>query len=191
MDKELLRQKGRTDLSLYDNSWYSPGGNILKRLLWYVVNVLFFQNPLNPVSSLKVSLLRIFGAKVGKGVNIKPSVNIKYPWLLEIGDWVWIGEQVWIDNLVKVRIGNNVSLSQGAMLLTGNHNYKKSTFDLQTGEIILEDGCWIGARSVVCPGVQCGSHSILAVNSVAIANLDAYGIYQGNPAVKKRERSID
>jgi acetyltransferase-like isoleucine patch superfamily enzyme len=61
-------------------------------------------------------------------VNIKPSVNIKYPWLLEVGDHVWIGEEVWIDNLAKVRIGSNVCISQGAMLLTGNHDFTKSTF---------------------------------------------------------------
>src|SRR5699024_11809143 len=64
----------------YDNSWYRPGGAV-KRLLWYFVNVLFFLNPFNPFSGIKVRLLRLFGAQVGVGVNIKPNVNIKYPWL--------------------------------------------------------------------------------------------------------------
>ena len=122
---------------------------------------------------------------------IKPGVNIKAPWFLSIGDFVWIGENVWIDNLVKVSIASNVCLSQGAMLLTGNHNYKKSTFDLMTGEIVLEEGVWIGAKAVVCPGVICASHSLLAVGSIATSNLEAYGIYQGNPAVKMREREIN
>jgi putative colanic acid biosynthesis acetyltransferase WcaF len=76
------------------------------------------------------------------------------------------------------------------MLLTGNHNYKKTTFDLITEGIILHDGVWIGARSVVCPGVTCHEHSVLAVGSVAICDLEARGIYQGNPAVKMRDRVI-
>ena len=127
---------------------------------------------------------------MGRGVLIKPAVNIKYPWLLELGDYVWIGEKVWIDNLTRVRIGNHVCLSQGAMLLTGNHNYKKSSFDLMVGEITLEDGVWIGAKSVVCPGVVCGSHSVLSVNSVASTALIEFTIYQGNPAQKIRKREI-
>ncbi|MDT0685246.1 WcaF family extracellular polysaccharide biosynthesis acetyltransferase [Autumnicola psychrophila] len=179
----------KTDLSKYDNSWYQPGGRI-KILLWYFTNVLFFQNTLNPSSGSKVALLKLFGAKIGQGVVIKPGVNIKYPWKLEIGMNTWIGEKVWIDNLEMVKIGKNVCLSQGAMLLCGNHNYKKSSFDLIIKEINLEDGVWIGAQSIVCPGVICKSHSILAVSSVANKDLEPYLVYQGNPAVEVRERVI-
>jgi len=76
------------------------------------------------------------------------------------------------------------------MLLTGNHNYKLPSFDLMTGKIVLEEGVWIGAKAVVCPGITCHSHSILTAGSVATKNLDAFGIYQGNPAVKIKERVI-
>jgi len=180
---------GKTDLSSYNNDWYNPG-NPVKRGIWYLVNVFFFLSPWMPFSGLKKGLLRMFGAKVGKGVVIKPRVNIKYPWKLTIGDHVWIGEAVWIDNLEQVTIASNCCLSQGAMLLCGNHNYTLPTFDLMVKPIQLEEGAWIGAHAVVCPGVVCKSHSILAVNSVAVSNLDAYGIYQGNPAQKVKERSI-
>ena len=135
-------------------------------------------------------MLKLFGAKIGKGVVIKPSVNIKYPWKLSIGDHTWIGENVWIDNLGEVKIGANACISQGAMLLCGNHNYKKVAFDLIVGNIELEDGVWIGAHSVVCPGVKCKSHSLLAVKSVATKNLEAWKIYQGNPAIVVRDREI-
>ncbi len=190
MSEVLAYSQSQTDLSAYNNDWYNPGASALKRTLWYFVNASFFINPLNPVSSLKVVLLRLFGARVGKGVTLKPNVNIKYPWLLEIGDHVWIGEGVWIDNLTQVSIGNHVCISQGALLLTGNHNYKKQTFDLMVGKITLADGAWIGAKSVVCPGVTCGSHSVLAVGSVAVKDLKPYSIYQGNPAVPVRERIV-
>ena len=181
----------KTDLAIFDNSWYLPGAGIIKRMLWYIVNLLFFVNPLNPFSILKVLLLRLFGGKIGKGVNIKPAVNIKYPWRLTIGDYTWIGERVWIDNLDEVKIGAHACLSQGALLLCGNHNYKKSSFDLVIKPIILEDGVWIGANAVVCAGVTCKSHSILSVGSIATKSLEAYSVYQGNPAIKIRERIID
>ncbi len=178
----------KTDLSLYNNDHYKPGG-ALKRMVWYVVSWVLFQNYIFPVSSLKVMTLRFFGAKIGRGVTIKPAVNIKYPWFLEIGDHVWVGEKVWIDNLESTRIGSHVCLSQGAMLLTGNHNYKKPKFDLITQGIVLEDGVWIGAQATVCPGIVCKSHSILSVGSVATSHLEPYTVYMGNPAgpVRKRE----
>lgn len=181
---------GQTDLSKFNNSWYNPGASFFKRALWYRFNSLFFSSRF-PLNGIKIFLLRLFGAKVGRGVIVKPSVNIKSPWLLEIGNHAWIGEKAWIDNLVLVKIGANVCISQGAMLLTGNHDYKKSSFDLITGTIVLEDGAWIGAQSVVCPGVTCKSHSVLSVGSVATSDMDAYGIYQGNPAVRMRERKIE
>ena len=176
-----------TDLSSYNNSWYRPG-SALKRFLWHYTNVIFFKNGLFPFYGMKIFLLKIFGAKIGKGVLIKPFVNIKYPWFLVIGNYVWIGENVWIDNLANITIGNNVCLSQGAMLLTGNHNYKKKSFDLSIKNINIEDGTWIGAKSIVCPGVTCKSHSILTVGSVATKDLEHYSVYAGNPAEKIRDR---
>lgn len=181
--------EGRTDLSSFDNSWYRPGASLFRRAMWFCFHAAFFSSRF-PVNGCKLFLLRAFGAKIGRGVVVKPSVNIKSPWLLELGDYVWIGEHAWIDNLVTVKIGSHCCISQGALLLTGNHNYKKSSFDLLTGSITLEDGAWIGAKAIVCPGVTCGSHSLLMVGSVATKSLDAYGIYQGNPAVKIRERII-
>lgn len=180
----------KTRLATFDNHHYKPGG-IFRIFCWYFFNVFFFLNPLNPFSSLKVLILRLFGAKIGKRILIKPRVNIKYPWLLEIGNDVWIGENVWIDNLAKVVIENNVCVSQGAMLLCGNHNYKSTSFDLILGEIILKEGSWVGAYAVVCPGVTLASHSILSVNSVANRSTESYSIYQGNPAVKVRDRIIE
>lgn len=178
----------KTDLHSYDNRWYQPGKTSWVRLLWYLINGFVFQSNCFPVNRLKVWLLRGFGASVGMGVVIKPSVNIKYPWRLSIGDHVWIGEKVWIDNLTQVQIGSHVCISQGAMLLTGSHNYKEPGFDLLVKEIVLEDGVWIGAKAVVCPGVRCHSHSVLSVSSVATSDLKAYMIYQGNPASIKRHR---
>lgn len=189
MEAPVSSQK-TVELSAFSNEWFKPGASFLKRAIWYVINVLFFLNPMISLCSLKIWLLRIFGAKIGRGVVIKPNINIKYPWRLSIGDYSWIGEKVWIDNLAAVYIGKNVCISQGAMLLTGSHNYKSKSFDLIVREIKIEEGVWIGAKSVVCPGIICYSHSILTVGSVATTNMDAYCIYQGNPAEKKRTRTI-
>lgn len=179
----------QVNLASYDNSWYKPASG-LKAILWYVTNVLFFKNPIPFPYIFKKRILQIFGCKIGKNLVIKPNVSIKYPWLLEIKDNVWIGEHVWIDNLAQVTIASNVCISQGAMLLGGNHDYSKNTFDLIVGPIILEEGVWIGAKALIGPGVSCKSHSILAVGAIATKDLEAFSIYQGNPAVKVREREV-
>jgi putative colanic acid biosynthesis acetyltransferase WcaF len=189
MNTEKTSHRFKTDLSRYDNSWYKHPP-FWKNVLWFVVNAIFLNSYLPVPSSIKCLILRAFGAKIGQHVMIKPKVNIKYPWLLNVGNYVWIGEGVWIDSLTDIYIGHNACLSQGAMLLTGNHDYTRSTFDLKVGKIVIEEGVWIGAKSVVCPNVTCHSHAVLAVNSVAVKDLEAYGIYQGNPAQWVRERKI-
>ncbi|EJT0553359.1 colanic acid biosynthesis acetyltransferase WcaF [Vibrio vulnificus] len=178
------------DLSKYSNSWYRTSSK-LRIVLWMICSAVFFRSSLPFPSFFKVSLLRVFGSRCGMGVVIKPSINIKYPWLLSIGNYVWLGENVWIDNLCEVEIQDSVCISQGALLLTGNHDYKKSTFDLIVGKIILKSGCWVGAMSTVCPGVTLHENSVLSVGSVATSDLEKNYIYQGNPAQKKKRRIID
>ncbi len=179
----------KSDLSKFNNSWYHPGRNGLIRALWFLINACFFRS-FFPVNGIKLLLLRLFGAKIGQSVVVKPRVSIKYPWKLSIGDNSWIGEEVWIDNLAEVTIASNCCVSQGAMLLTGNHNYKKESFDLMIGEINLEEGVWVGAKSIVCPGVRMKNHSVLSVGSVLSSDTEAFGIYRGNPAIKVKERVI-
>ena len=180
---------GTTDLNKFDNSWYKAGPYI-KRGFWYLVSMIFFKSSLPFPAVLKNCLLRIFGAELGKNVLLKPVVNIKYPWFLSIGNNVWIGENVWIDNLANVSLGDNVVLSQGSFLLTGNHDYKKAAFDLILGEIRIEDGVWVGANSLVSPGVSLGSHSVIGAGSVVTGDTQPYSIYQGNPAKFRRDRVL-
>ena len=180
----------QTDLSKFTIGTYKTGASKGRVLMWYFVNYYIFDSSFPWPYSLKIKLLKLFGAKIGKGLIIKPRVRIKNAWRLVIGDNCWIGESVWIDNLENVTIGSNVSISQGAMLLTGNHDYTVADFKYRLGEIHLEDGVWIGAKAVVCPGVVCKSHSILTVCSVANKQLEEFGIYSGNPAVLVRTRKF-
>lgn len=181
----------QVDLSTFNNSWYRPGRGKIVLMLWYFTNAIFFKSYFFPFSGLKVYLLRLFGAEVGNNIVIKPNVNIKYPWRLNIGDNTWIGEEVWIDNLADVSIGKNCCLSQGAFLLCGNHNYKKNTFDLIVDQIVLEEGVWVGAKSTIAPASYMKSHSIVTANSFFSGKSEPYTIYAGNPAKEVRARIIE
>jgi putative colanic acid biosynthesis acetyltransferase WcaF len=178
------------DLSRYANADFNRGASRAKEALWVVVGCLFFAPAWPWPSAWRVFWLRTFGAKIGRGVTIKPQVKITFPWKLTVGDHVWLGEECWLLNLEQIVIGSHVCISQRAFLCTGSHDYKRSTFDLITRKITLENGAWIGAGGWVGPGVTVGAHAVLTAGSVAGKNLEANGIYQGNPAVRIKERVI-
>jgi putative colanic acid biosynthesis acetyltransferase WcaF len=180
----------RVDFSRYSTGGFVRGAGILTEGFWLIVSLFLFRLCPFSFSTLKCVVLRAFGAKIGRNVTIKPQVKITFPWKLVIGDHVWLGEECWLLNLERIVIGNNVCISQRALLCTGSHNYKLPTFDLITQTIVLEDGAWVGAGCWVGPGVTFGSHAVLTACSVAATNLAAGGIYRGNPAVLVRQRII-
>ena len=174
----------------FDGSQFDKGASKIKQALWYFVNALLVRASWNPFMGIKISLLRLFGAQIGKGLVIKNNVTVKFPWKLKIGDDCWIGEDVWIDNLDWVNIGNNVCISQGAMLLTGNHDYTVYNMPYRNAPIVIDDGVWIGAQVVVCLGVMVNNYAILTVGSIATKDMEENGIYQGNPAKIIRKRKF-
>lgn len=178
------------DLSSYRNPlWHDKGRGIAVRALWHFVNSLFFENSLNPSSGLKIALLKLFGAKVGNGVIIKPGVNIKHPWFLTLGDSTWIGERAWLDNtFAPITIGSHVCVSQGVYLCTGNHDWTDPAFGLLERPLTIESGAWIGAGAKVLPGAYVASHTVISGGAVLSKPTEPYMIYAGNPAVAVKKR---
>jgi putative colanic acid biosynthesis acetyltransferase WcaF len=120
----------------------------------------------------------------------KPGLHVKYPWRLTVGDHTWIGEDCWIDSLADITIGSNVCVSQGAYLCTGNHDWSDPYFGLRVSPIVIGDGAWVGAKAVVCPGVNIEKLAILAAGSVATKSIPSAEIHVGNPAIYSRNRRI-
>ena len=179
----------QVDLSKYKNPPnLDKGRSIFFIALWYLMNALFLQNPINPFSRVKIFILKLFGCKIGRNVLLKPSLNVKSPWFLEIGDNVFIGEKVWIDCLAPVRIGNNVCISQDVYICCGNHDWKDPAFGKSVYPIIIEDGSWIATRSTLLPGSYVASHVVISAGTVLAKSTEPYTIYSGNPAkpIKKR-----
>jgi len=178
------------DLSRYSPGHFDRGAGVLKEALWIVVSLVLFRLCPFSFSALKCFILRAFGAQVGKNVTIKPQVKITFPWKLTVGDHVWLGEECWLLNLERITIGSHVCISQRAFLCTGSHDYKRASFNLITKQITVENGAWLGAGGWVGPGVTVGSHAVLTAGSVAAKNLEANGIYRGNPAIFVKQRVI-
>ena len=118
-------------------------------------------------------------------------MQIKYPWLFELGDNSWVGERAWIDNFAPVVIGHDVCISQGAYLFTGNHDYKDATMPRFFAPIAVCDGAWVGARAIVCPGTTVAEGVVLTVGSIASGDLEPWMIYRGAPAAPVKRRTIE
>jgi putative colanic acid biosynthesis acetyltransferase WcaF len=169
-------------LDRYSSVTFDRGASRLREALWLLANGFMLSTSI-PGSIWRVLLLRAFGAIIGRGVIIKPSVRVKFPWRLQIGSCSWIGESVWIDNLADVRIGSNVCISQGAYFCTGSHDWNSDSFELITKPTVVADHCWIGAKSILAPGAQLGIGSVLCMASLAKGQMSPWTIYSGIPAL--------
>jgi putative colanic acid biosynthesis acetyltransferase WcaF len=160
------RRIAGVDLARYALPAIPGNRGLLWRIAWHIVSALLFQSALVLPSRCKAALLRAFGARIGRGLVIKPRVTIKYPWFLALGDHVWLGEAVWIDNHAMVRVGSDVCISQGAYLFTGNHDWNDRHFRFFCQPIVLEDGVWVGAKALVCPGSVLARLSVIGAGVV-------------------------
>jgi len=187
----MVREEQSSKVNLREfnaSDGFDRGAGMFKFLSWYLVKVLFFLSAFPFPNRMKASLLRLFGAEVGRGLIIKPRVNIHFPWKLRIGDDVWVGEEACLLNFERISIGNNVCISQRAFLCGGNHDFKDPAMSYRNGPIILNDGCWIGASCFVGPGVTVGTDTVLTAGSVVTTDVKSGGIYKGNPLFYVKER---
>ena len=160
----------------------------LMRMAWAVGRILFRMVP-RPFYAPRRVLLRGFGAKVGKKVNIANTATIYFPWNLEIGDWSAIGEHAYIYNLGQITIGERATVSQRAHLCAGSHDYADPALPLLTPPISIGTQAWVCADAFVGPGVEIGEGAVVGARAVAVKNVEPWAVVAGNPArvVKKRE----
>ena len=185
---EGVREDGRViDLSLAGKGNYRAKRGALIELIWFVVEACVINNKLLPLSSVRVALLRLFGAKIGTGCRFVHPLRVKSPWNLEVGNNCWFGVDVWIYNQVLIRIGSNVCISQGTFLSAGSHDMS-TTMDLRVAPIIIEDGVWITSKCVVQMGVTIGRSAVVTPLSVVHRSLEPEGVYGGNPCRFIRNR---
>jgi putative colanic acid biosynthesis acetyltransferase WcaF len=138
-------------------------------------------------------VLRCFGAQIGRGVLLRPSVTVTYPWKVKIGDWSWVGDDVTLYSLGEITIGENTVISQGSYLCAGSHDSTRSTFDLCAMPIFVEPEVWVAARVFVGPGVHIGRGAVVGACSVVLHDVPSLSICAGNPfkVVGARRMQVD
>jgi putative colanic acid biosynthesis acetyltransferase WcaF len=156
--------------------------------LWWIVRATLFAWSPQILYGWRNALLRLFGARIGRHAQIRPSVCITYPWKLSIGDYSWVGDQVELYTLGNITIGSHSVISQRSYLCTGSHDYTKRTFDIYAKPILIGSEVWIASDVFVNPGVTIGDGCVVGVRSVVLDDLPLGKICYGNPAVPVRDR---
>ena len=155
--------------------------HMLMRLLWGLAVPLFSFSP-RVCFSWRASLLRIFGAQIGKNVHIYNSATIYMPWNLEIGDYSSIGEYAFIYNLGKITIGAKTTISQRVHLCAGAHDYNDPILPLLKPPINVEDHAWVCADAFVGPGITVGEGAVVGARACVFKNVAPWTVVGGNPA---------
>lgn len=151
------------------------------RILW-IVGAFIFRCVPRPFYGLRNTILRLFGARLGKSVRVYPSVEVFYPWNVSIGDFATIGPRTRLYSLGKIEIGPECLVSQNVHFCAGTHDYRALNLPLRTPPIVLGRGVWVCADVFVGPGVRVRDYAILAARAVVVKEVPAAAIVGGNPA---------
>lgn len=178
------------DLRRYHQPGFSAGRPKPVILLWWLLQAVIFPLTLHASHAPRRWLLRLFGAKIGQGVMIRPTARFTYPWKVEIGDYSWVGDDVVFYSLVPIRVGQHCVISQKSYLCTGSHDASDPTFALTTGAIVIENGAWIAADCFVAPGVTIGANALIAARSSVFKSMPPQQICMGTPCQPVKPRVI-
>jgi putative colanic acid biosynthesis acetyltransferase WcaF len=163
--------------------------NRVMRAVWGVVWLILFRTSPRPFHVWRRFLLRLFGSKLGKHVNVYPTVKIWAPWALDIGSFVGVAEGVTLYNMASITIGDYCVISQGAHLCAGSHDIDSSNFQLTAKPISLDSYVWVCADAFIGPGVQIAEGCVLGARAVVVKSIvEPWTVWAGNPALMKRLR---
>lgn len=158
-----------------------PAGTQGRRVLWALARPLFHLSP-RWCYGWRAALLRAFGARVGQGSRIYPSVQVMFPWNLDLGDHVVVGAGAQLYALAPIRIASSVLISQGAHLCAGSHDHRQPHYPLVLKPIAVDSGAWLAAECFVGPGVRIGAGAVVAARAVVVRDVAAGTVVAGNPA---------
>ncbi|WP_341712800.1 putative colanic acid biosynthesis acetyltransferase [Erythrobacter sp.] len=167
-----------------------PLGNRLIRVLWQASWLILARWTPPPLHRWRGLLLRLFGARLGRGCRVHASVRIWLPSQLELGDDVLIGPEVVLYNQGHIAIGSDSVISQRAHLCASTHDIEDPDFQLLLRPIALGRRCWVAAEAFVGPGVTMGDGAVLGARGALFTDADSWTVYRGNPATEFKPRAL-
>ncbi|TDH20825.1 colanic acid biosynthesis acetyltransferase WcaF [Segetibacter sp. 3557_3] len=151
--------------------------------LWWIIQAVLVNTTPQFMYGWRRFVFRSFGAKIGKSVMIRSSVQMQFPWKVVVGDYSWLGDGVVLYSLGNIEIGKHVVISQNCYVCAGSHDYTRPDFPINKNPIVIEDQCWLAADVFVGPGVTIGLGTVVKSRSSVLKDLSGGKIYGGVPAI--------
>ena len=163
----------------------------IARLAWNVAWLFLFRpTPRGICYGWRSFLLRLFGAKIGKGCHVLPSAKIWQPWKLTMGDHSCLSENVECYSVDEINIGNQVIVSQNAFLCCASHDISSPIMELMHRPIRIDSQAWVASRAFVGPGVHIAEGAVVGACAVVTKDVEPWVVVAGNPARKVGERCL-
>lgn len=178
------------DLRKYDQSKFDRGRPNWLIILWWLLQGMAFPLSLHNFNGFRCWLLRLFGAKIGRGVIIRPTARFTYPWKVTIGDYSWIGDDVVFYSIDEIIIGSHAVISQECYLCTGSHDIQQETFPLTTAPIKIGNGVWVATDCFVAPGVTIGANAVIGARSSVFRDIPPQQVAWGTPCQPHYQREM-
>jgi putative colanic acid biosynthesis acetyltransferase WcaF len=150
--------------------------------LWWIVQATLFAMSPQFMFGWRRWLLRVFGAKVGRGVLVRPSVWVTYPWKVSIGDHAWVGDDVMLYSLGEIEIGEHTVVSQRSYLCAAGHDYTQVDFPIYASKVRIEAQAWLATDVFVAPGVTIGQGAVVGARSSVFQDMPPMMVCFGSPA---------
>lgn len=156
--------------------------------LWWLIETILFRPSPQFAYGFRRALLRAFGAQIGRGVLIRPTATVTYPWKLAIGDYSWIGDDVVLYTLGEIEIGAHSVVSQRTYVCAADHDYRRPEFPIRARKISVGSECWVATDVFLGPGVTIGDGTVVGARSTVTKSLPGGVVCLGTPCVPVRER---
>lgn len=164
--------------------------NKLERILWQIAWLVLARWTPAPLFGWRRTVLRAFGAKIGRRARIYASVKVWLPRQLAIGDEAIVGPGVELYNQGAITIGPRAVVSQRAHICASTHDPSDRDFRLIVRPTVIREACWVAAEAFVGPGVTMGEGAVLAARGALFEDAEPMTIYRGNPAIAVKQRSF-
>jgi acetyltransferase-like isoleucine patch superfamily enzyme len=142
-----------------------------------------------------VPVLRMFDARIGPGCDIEAPLllhNAQQRYAnLDVGPLCHIGKDVFIDLAARVTLGERVTLSMRATILThtdaGQSPLTASALPASRGAVTIDRGAYVGAGAIVLAGVHVGECAVIGAGAVVTRSVAPRAVVAGSPARPLRD----
>jgi maltose O-acetyltransferase len=144
-------------------------------------------SPLLPLA-VRRALLRLGGVQLGAMVYGLERCQFESA-RVSIGAGSFVNAGCWFEGYGRIEVGRDCLIGPQVLILTSTHRIGPDGEVARAGEqldVVIGDGCWIGARATILSGVRIGAGAVVAAGAVVTGDCEAAGLYGGVPARRLR-----